>query len=195
MPSAAFGTRDDDLAALIQRVAEDDHCAVSELYGTPSRIIYGLVLRILKNAEAAEEVLLDVYTQVWRQASLYDRARGAPLAWMTTIARSRAINRLRSGNLELQRIEALEKDSTPVATGGTPEDLLALTERRRLVRSALDLLSTEQRESIELAYYGGLTHSEIAARLGQPLGTIKTRIRLGMMKLRDALKSILENER
>ena len=152
--------------------------------------MFGLILRVVSDRATAEEVLLDVYTQIWRQAGSYDLKRGAPLAWMMTIARTRGIDRLRSSKADLTR-EPLETSSEVTATTPSPEDASVASERGRLVRSALETLSAEQREVIELAYYSGLSHSEIALRLNQPLGTVKTRTRLGMMKLRDTLRPIL----
>ena len=179
--------RSQEIAALIGRAAAGDQLAVSELYDATNRMVYGLVLRILGDEGAAEEVMLDVYMQVWRQAGAYDAGRGSPLAWLATIARSRAIDRLRAGRQEWQRARSLETVSQQ-STGENLEEAAYVTELREVVRGALGTLSAEQREALELAYYGGLSHSEIAERLGQPLGTIKTRIRLGMMKLRALLK-------
>ena len=179
--------RSQEIAAIIERAAAGDQHAVSELYDATSRLVYGLVLRILGDDGAAEEVLLDVYMQVWRQAAAYDSGRGAPLAWLATIARSRAIDRLRAGRQEWQRARSLETVSQQ-STGEDLEEAAYVAELREVVRGALGTLSSEQREALELAYYGGLSHSEIAERLGQPLGTIKTRIRLGMIKLRALLK-------
>jgi RNA polymerase sigma-70 factor (ECF subfamily) len=143
-------------------------------------------LRILGDADSAQEVLLDVYSQVWNQATSYNELRGSPLAWLTTIARSRAIDRLRSGRQEQQRRMSLDM-SVQTATTENLEDAMVVREMQRTVRAALDTLSPQQREVIELAYYSGMSHSEIAARLSQPLGTVKTRTRLGMMKLREIL--------
>ena len=186
--SVDYSTRNQELTALIKSLASGDQSAMTPLYDSTSRLVYGLVLRILNEAPAAEEVLLDVYTQVWRQASRYDETRGAPLAWLTTIARSRAIDRLRSGMHEQRLKQPLESADTFMAAASTGDFTIA-SEMQKLVRAALETLPTEQREVIELAYYGGFSHSEIAVKLGQPLGTIKTRTRLGMMKLREALKS------
>ena len=185
-------TRDDDWAALIKRVADGDQSALTVLYDTTSRLVFGLILRVVGDRATAEEVVLDVYTQVWRQAANYDTKRGAPLAWIMTIARTRGIDRLRSGRHDLHKKEPLDSIGEARSTTASPEENTVLSERRNLVRSALDLLSAEQREVIELAYYSGLSHSEIALKLNQPLGTVKTRTRLGMMKLRDTLRPILE---
>lgn len=195
-PQDSFETqmRDQDWVALIKRVAEGDQYALNQLYDSTNRLIFGLVLRILNDRSTAEEVLLDVYTQVWRQAALYDRSRGAPLAWMITIARSRAIDRLRSGRMEQQTKESIDAVGELRATNISPEESTFSSERRQLVHTALDALSPEQREVIELAYYSGLSHTEIAAKLNQPLGTVKTRTRLGMMKLRESLRPLMEGQ-
>src|SRR5262245_5188512 len=187
-------TRDQDWVALIKRVAAGDQSAIAALYDATSRLVFGLILRVVSDRSTAEEVLLDVYTQVWRQAASYDETRGAPLAWLMTIARTRGIDRLRSGKFDSQKKEPLETIGEVAATTASPEDATAASERRQLVRAALDSLSAEQREVIELAYYSGLSHSEIALKLGQPLGTVKTRTRLGMIKLRDMLRPVLEGE-
>jgi RNA polymerase sigma-70 factor (ECF subfamily) len=183
--------RDQDLISLVQRVATGDQAALAALYDTTNRLVYGLVLRVLGDASSAEEVLLDVYTQVWRQAASYDINRGGPLAWLTTIARSRAIDRLRSGWQDQQRKEPLDALGDAPAAAASPEEMTVASERQRFVREALSSLTPEQREVIELAYYSGLSHSEIATKLNQPLGTVKTRTRLGMMKLREALGPLL----
>lgn len=177
---------------LIKRLADGDQSALTELYDATSRLVFGLILRVVGDRATAEEVVLDVYTQVWRQAASYDTTRGAPLAWIMTIARTRGIDRLRSGKYDLQNKESLDAIGEARSNTASPEETTVLSERRQLVRSALDLLSAEQREVIELAYYSGLSHSEIALRLNQPLGTVKTRTRLGMMKLRDTLRPMLE---
>ena len=192
--SRELSTRDQDWASLIKRVADGDQSALTVLYDSTSRLVFGLVLRVVTDRASAEEVLLDVYTQVWRQASTYDAKRGAPLAWLMTIARTRGIDRLRSGKHEHQKKESLDAIGEITATTASPEADTVSSERRQLVRTALDSLSVEQREVIELAYYSGLSHSEIALQLGQPLGTVKTRTRLGMMKLRDMLRPMLEGQ-
>jgi len=184
--------RDQELISLVQRIAKGDQAALAALYDGTNRLVYGLILRVLGDSSTAEEVLLDVYTQVWRQAASYDTGRGSPLAWLTTIARSRAIDRLRSGWQDQQRKEPLDLLTDRETGAASPEEMTVASERQRFVRAALASLSPEQREVIELAYYGGLSHSEIAAKLNQPLGTVKTRTRLGMMKLRDALGPLLK---
>ncbi len=191
--SREISTRDQNWAALIDSIAAGDQSALTTLYDSTSRLVFGLILRVVGDRSTAEEVVLDVYTQIWRQAATYDRKRGAPLAWMMTIARTRGIDRLRSSKNDLTK-EPLNTTAEVSATTPSPEEASVMSERRRLVRSALDMLSAEQREVIELAYYSGLSHSEIAMRLNQPLGTVKTRTRLGMMKLRDTLRPVLGAE-
>ena len=192
--TAASGHRDQELTTLIRRMAEGDQAALAELYDATSRLIYGLALRVLDDVSAAEEVLLDVYTQAWRQATAYDGTRGTPLAWLTTIGRTRAIDRLRSGWQDRSRKESLETLTHAIAEGASPEDSSVDAERQQFVRRALATLSQEQRQVIELAYYSGLSHSEIAAKLNQPLGTVKTRTRLGMIKLREALAPLFRQD-
>jgi RNA polymerase sigma-70 factor (ECF subfamily) len=184
--------KEQDWAAVISLIAQGDQEAMSALYHGTSRLVFGLVLRILGDRGLAEEVLLDVYAQVWRQANRYETSRGAALGWITTIARSRAIDRLRSERHNLQEYE-LNEATTPEQTADTnPESASEASEMRRFVRLALDDLPPEQREVIELSYYSGLTQSEIAVKLNQPLGTVKTRTRLGMIKLRELLKPLME---
>ena len=191
-PRAAADTRQ---AELIGGVAAGDQQALAALYDATSRAVYGLLLRVLADPGAAEEVLLDVYTQAWRQAADYSAGRGSPMAWLTTIARSRAIDRLRRGRQERGRCERLEAAGQAAAAGASAEEDVARRERGAAVRAALAALPAEQREVIELAYYGGLSHSEIAAARGLPLGTVKTRTRLGLTRLRETLKAAYEGIR
>jgi RNA polymerase sigma-70 factor (ECF subfamily) len=172
---------------LIAQTAQGDQAALATLYDRTSPHVYGLVLKILDNREAAEEVTLDVYTQVWRQAHTYDETRGSPGGWLMTLARTRAIDRYRAGTAERGRMESLDAVEFLASDGETPEQDMTGQERRRYVQQALAVLTSEQREAIALAYFYGLSQSEISEKLNVPLGTVKTRMRLGMMKLRDAL--------
>ncbi len=192
---AVDSRKPDDLEDFIRRAAQGDAPAIAALYDSTSRLVFGLIMRILGDRFAAEEVLLDVYTQVWRQASSYEEQRGTPLAWLMTMARTRAIDRMRSSKQDLQRKEPLDLAVYQKSGEAGPEEATAISERRTLVRSALDALSPQQREVIELAYYSGLSHSEIAAHLGQPLGTVKTRARLGMMKLGETLRPLGQEQK
>ena len=172
---------------LIARTAQGDQAALATLYDRTSPQVYGFVLKILDNREAAEEVTLDVYTQVWRQAHTYDETRGTPGSWLMTLARTRAIDRFRSGAAERGRLNPLDTVELMASEDNTPEQDMAGQERRRYVQQAVALLTAEQRQAIALAYFYGLSQSEIADKLQLPLGTVKTRIRLGMIKLREAL--------
>ncbi len=172
---------------LIAQTAQGDQTALAALYDRTSPQVYGLIFKILGNRETAEEVTLDVYTQVWRQAHSFDGARGTPGGWLMTLARTRAIDRFRAGSSERSKLEALDAASFFASEDPTPDRKLEDQQRQRLVRGALDTLSPEQRETIALGYFYGLSQSEIAQKLGLPLGTVKTRMRLGMIKLRDAL--------
>jgi len=162
---------------LIRRLTRGDHNALGEFYDLFAGLVNGLAIRILRDRAEAEDVVQEVFVQVWRQADRFDPARGSPESWLCTIARSRALDRLR------RRASRREEPEGP-APGGVDAPR---TEEALAVRKALETLSPEQRRALELAYYEGLTHSEIAARLGEPLGTIKTRIRTAMIRLRDVL--------
>lgn len=179
--------QDQEWAQLIAATAQGDQTALAAFYDRTSPHVFGLIYKILNNHEAAEEVTLDVYTQVWRQAHAYDPTRGAPGAWLMTLARTRAIDRLRAGAAEHGRIESLDAARLFASDDDTPEQDVESQERRRYVQQALAVLTTEQREAVALAYFYGLSQSEIAEKLRLPLGTVKTRIRSGMMKLREAL--------
>jgi RNA polymerase sigma-70 factor (ECF subfamily) len=175
----------------VRAAAGGDSRALGSLYDETCSLVYGIALRVLRNEADAEEVTSDVYSQVWKSASTFDSARGSVNAWLTTLARSRSIDRLRA-RVRTQKEEALETISNVPSSGETPESASWLGQQRAKVRAALQSLSPEQREVIELAYFSGLTQSELAERLQQPLGTIKTRIRLGMIKLRERLQFVRE---
>ena len=177
---------------LIVRTAQGDQAALALLYDKTSPWIFGMTMKILGSREAAEEVTLEVYVQVWRQAALYDRQRGTPAGWLTTLARTRAIDRFRADYLEKGRRTPLDTAAELPSTENDPEEDIAGRQRRQIVRTALAALPPEQREPIALAYFWGLSQSEIAERLKTPLGTIKTRIRMGMLKLRDHLAPLEE---
>ncbi len=174
----------------IRRAATGEQQALASLYDESSHVVYSLALRILGNTADAEEVTLDVYTQVWRSAGKFDSQRAAAATWLMMLARSRAIDRLRSCAVRRTSEEPLPAWAEFADTTERPDEAGAASEQRRFIRAALESLSPEQREAIELAYYSGLSHSELAARLSQPLGTVKTRIRLGMMRLRELLEPL-----
>jgi RNA polymerase sigma-70 factor (ECF subfamily) len=166
---------------LLRRLIGGDSGALAEFYDLYSGLVNGLALRILRNAAEAEDVVQEVFVQVWRQAERYDQSRGSAEAWLCTITRTRALDRLR--RRVARREDPSESAPGPAVTAPKTEEALA-------VRKALDSLSPDQRRALELAYYEGLTQTEIAARLGEPLGTVKTRIRTAMIRLRDVLGSV-----
>jgi RNA polymerase sigma-70 factor (ECF subfamily) len=171
----------------LEQVAQGDSEAPARLYDATHPLVYALALRILDDVADAEEVTLDVYTQVWKTARNFDPGRGTVSAWLVMLARSRAIDRLRVASKRRRREETRDEVPDIPASTPSPEEASLLSQQRRRVRAALDTLALDQRQAIELAFFSGLSHSELAAKLGQPLGTVKTRIRLGMMKLRELL--------
>jgi len=172
---------------LIARIVVRDAAAVGELYDRHSRLLFGLILKIIKDRGEAEEMLQEVFMQVWTRADTYDVRLGAPIAWLVRIARNRAIDRLRANSVRARTIEA-----TPLPPPvETPEARAATTEQGRAVVRALEALPPDQRQLIECAYFSGLTQSELAERFGLPLGTVKTRVRTGMMALRRDLRHVV----
>lgn len=182
---------------LVARVANGDQAAFEQLYEQSNSLLFTLVSRIVGNQGDAADLLQEVYLEVWRKASNYDHARGTPMAWLVTLARSRAIDRVRALGSRGKGVTA-SLDDTPasdlIASGTDAVDMLAAHERQALVGAAIKTLPPVQRQAIELAYYEGLTHVEISERLNVPLGTIKTRIRLAMEKLRDGLQPLWEED-
>jgi RNA polymerase sigma-70 factor (ECF subfamily) len=176
----------------MRRIAAGDAAALSDLYDLSSRYVYGICLKVLRNHADAEEVTLDVYTQAWRQAARFDADRGEPLAWLLMLARSRAIDRLRARGGARRHEEDFDRVRDFASPLIDPESGSVLSERASRVRAALACLPAEQREVIDLAYFQGLTHTEIAEKLAQPLGTAKSRIRLALQRLRQTLGSHAE---
>ena len=168
---------------LLDGIIARDESAVAELYERHSRLLFGLVLRILRDRGEAEEVLQEVFLAVWNRAETYNVTLGSPAGWLVRIARNRGIDRLRARGVRDRTVDAIE----PLPAADSPESQAARSEQKRAVTRALDALPAEQRELIEHAYFLGLTHSELAARFRVPLGTVKTRIRTGMLALRQQL--------
>lgn len=182
--SGQWSAQDDPLESILMRAAGGDERALEQLYDATSHRVYGLALRILRQKETAEEATLEVYTQVWRRGAQYDPERGSVLSYLLTLARTRSLDLLRSG---ARRAEVEQPFDDPAdqleaidSFGAHPKDVYAV-QRMQL---ALAALPKEQRIAIEAAYFGGLSHSEVATALNQPLGTVKTRIRDGLMTLR-----------
>jgi RNA polymerase sigma-70 factor (ECF subfamily) len=180
-----------DDVLLVERIAKLDQSALSQLYDRYARVLYALAFKMLESVEEAEEVVLDVFSQVWRIAGSYNATRGRVDAWLFMLTRSRVLDRLRALQ-RLTRAADASVDAELIQSSSlcNPEEDLLISERRTQVLAAMSQLPQEQRQVLELAYYKGLTHVEIATQTGKSLGTVKTRIRLGLSKLREALGSI-----
>jgi RNA polymerase sigma-70 factor (ECF subfamily) len=179
---------------LLQRIATRDEAALAEFYDRHSRLAYSVIMRILRSQSDAEEVLQETFVRVWSRAETYDALRGSPGAWVTRIARNRAIDRLQArrvrANVAVEpALRAAGQLIEPV-TRDTPETALEGDRTADAVRTALATLTPAQRELIEAAFFEGYTHSELATRFGVPLGTVKTRIRAGLAAMRDRLEQV-----
>ena len=180
--------------ALLDRIAQREAGAVAELYDRHARVLHGLIWRILRDTNEAEEVLQDVFLRVWQKADTYDAVLGTPLAWLVRIARNRAIDRLRarrSRPVTAGDEETLAAVRSDEATTPSPEHLAWTSEQGRAIRAALAKLSPEQRVLIEHAFFMGYTQSELSERFGLPLGTVKTRVRTGMLAMRQHLQDVV----
>ena len=171
---------------LLKAIAARDEAALAQLYDRYRVILFGLLMRILNNREEAEDVLQEVFLQVWRRATDFDETRGRPFTWLVTLARSRGIDRLRTLAARERVAVAGARGEAEVVSDAASDTLRS--EQRDVVNSALAQLPDEQSQLLLLAYFDGLSQSEIAERLSAPLGTVKTRMRTGLMKLRELLK-------
>lgn len=192
---AAADERDDDDAAVMERIARRDPSALAALYDRHAGLVYSLCQKILRDPPAAEEVLLDVFYELWEKSARFDRARGSVVTYLVTLARSRALDRLRSRASARAHVHG-NTESTPPPAADVAHDPLRQAlgaERRRQVAAALDQLDEGPRSAIELAYFQGLSHTDIAARMDRPLGTVKTWIRQGLIRLRHSLRSADED--
>src|SRR5215470_9584260 len=169
-----------DEAALIERIRSGDETAMADMYDRYSGIVYGVALRVLGNTTAAEDVLQEVFLQLWRNPQVFDANRGRLPAWLAVIARNRAIDHLR------KRPPEDEIEDLPISTGVNLENEAAQRLAVDKIRGVLSQLPQEQRRVLEMAFFEGMTHTEIAARNGEPLGTVKTRIRTGLLAIRKA---------
>jgi RNA polymerase sigma-70 factor, ECF subfamily len=172
-----------DWVVLVQSIAAGDQSALHALYERAHRVVFTLIVRITANRETAEELTLDVFHDIWRRASGYDAANGTVLGWIMNQARSRAIDRLRFES----RKKRSHGDDALAEVAADPRDVLEQREQGAALRAALAMLTPDERQAIETTFFAGLTHAEAAERLNQPLGTIKTRIRSALLKLRHAL--------
>ncbi|SDQ86330.1 ECF RNA polymerase sigma factor SigK [Microbacterium sp. cf332] len=180
------GASTDHVAELIQRCADGDHSAFTRLYDTLSSRVFGLILRVLVDRSQSEEVLQEVFLEVWQSASTFAPKKGQGRSWILTIAHRRAVDRVRSSQASSDRDVRAGYREMASQPEGVAEQVELRIEGRRVAR-ALSSLPEAQREAITLAYYGGYSQSEIAALVGAPLGTIKTRMRDGLTRLRSAM--------
>ena len=178
----------DALLPFVAAMAQGQQEAMGQLYDATSGIVHGLVLRILEQKEDAEEVTLDVYMKAWRNAATYAPDRGSVISWLLMMARTTAIDRIRHRKAQPKVTDLPDDWPDPPSRAASPEEQTAFTEWRNQVQRALADLPAEQRQVLALAFFSGLSHGELAEKLGQPLGTVKTRIRLGLTRLRKALE-------
>jgi len=190
--AAASSQLDDDFA-LMQAIAAGDRAALERLYDRHSPLVLAVSRRVLKDAAEAEDVLTTVFFEVWSRADRFDASRGSPLSYLTTLARSRAIDRRRSRAARPVALSsensAAENAAAMASTAPTPLQSSDINEQRQRIRAALAELEPAQREAIECSFYEGLSHSEIAEKLQKPLGTVKTYIRQGLIRLRDRIRT------
>ena len=195
-PPQAESLHQDSDRVLLRRMADGDELALATLYDGWAERVYTLAFWILKDPDDAEDVVEETFWQAWRTASRYDGQRGSGSTWLMMIARSRALDRLRARrrwaewSADESNARALGEDRSVGAE--IPDAQSEASERQTVVAAAMRSLPPEQRETVEMAFFSGLSHSEIAARMAQPLGTVKTRIRLAMQKLRQGLESLRE---
>jgi RNA polymerase sigma-70 factor (ECF subfamily) len=177
-------------ADLLQRIARDDRQAFEELYERFSRPLYATALRILNDSAEAQDIVQDTFLALWEKAATYESARGSAFAWAVTLTRNRAIDRIRMRSRRAELLSAATDEEAglkPTATGPDSAAKLLSKEHATVLRAAVASLPAEQKQAVDLAFFGGLTQQEIATRLSEPLGTVKARIRRGLLKLRDSL--------
>ena len=174
---------------LLARITKRERAAFEQLYTRYSNILYATAMKFLKEDADAQDVVQDVFIQIWDKAKLYDPAKGKPLTWALTMTRNRSIDRIRAIQRRTRLRDDFEKETVVDESAGVREALSGVdaSEKSQILRDAVGRLSPEQRKVIELAFFGGLTQSEVADRLGEPLGTVKARARRGLMKLKEIL--------
>ncbi len=191
MTAAASADRNARLAVLLPRVALGDQAAFGELYEITSAHLYGCALRILRESPAAEEILQEAYVNVWHHAGAYEVARSQPMTWLTTIVRNRCLDQLRRREIDTVTL-ASDDDDAPaydVASDAmTPAEMLLAGAEAASVRECVDALDAGPKQAIALAFYQGLSHSELAQHLREPLGTVKSWVRRGLERLRSCLE-------
>lgn len=178
-------------AELLSRVARQrDEAAFSRLYDLSAPLLYGLACRMVGPGVDAEDVLQEVMLQAWNRAAAFDPGKGTARVWLVVLTRSRCLDKLRrKGTRRDHEVAGLDDVAEPIDDEPSASETMETAEVRTVVRTALAALPDEQRRTLEIAYFEGLSQSEIAARTGEPLGTVKTRMRLGMLKLMELLKS------
>ena len=178
----------------MRQIAQGDRQAFAELYDRFSGPLYGAALRILRDSAEAQDIVHDAFLTLWEKASAFEPTRGSAFSWAVTLVRNRAIDRVRMRRRRAELLAGSAPDDLGLAEGGgglTGSESAVLGDEARLVRAAVATLPTEQQRALELAFFGGLTQEEIAKKLSEPLGTVKARIRRGLLKLRDSLASRL----
>jgi RNA polymerase sigma-70 factor (ECF subfamily) len=175
-----------DLAELLKACGRGDQVAFAQLYDATSSRVVGLAVRVVRDRAQAEEVAQEAFLEIWKTSGRFDSAKGSPLGWLLTIVHRKAVDRVRSAEASTRRDTTYHHRNQPVEHDSTAEAATASLEARR-VRQALASLTQVQREALELAYFGGYTHTEVATMLELPVGTAKTRIRDGLIRLRDTM--------
>jgi RNA polymerase sigma-70 factor, ECF subfamily len=186
VPSQEGAPAAPDLADLLKACGRGDESAFARLYDATSSRVVGLAVRVVRDPAQAEEVAQEAFLEIWRTSARFDPAKGSPLGWLLTIVHRKAVDRVRSAQASTRRDTTYNQQNQPVDHDATAEAGLASLEAQR-VRGALASLTAVQRQALELAYFGGYTHTEVAAMLELPVGTAKTRIRDGLIRLRDTM--------
>lgn len=184
VPSGGMGAP--DLSDLLRRSSRGDQTSFAQLYDAAAARVHGLVLRVVRDPAQAEEVTQEAFLEIWRTAARFDPDRGSALSWLLTIGHRKAVDRVRSAEASSRRETKYHDQTQPVPHDETAEKVTATLEAQR-VRQAMESLTAAQREAIGLAYFGGYTHTEVATMLDLPIGTAKTRIRDGLIRLRDTM--------
>lgn len=187
-----FSEKDRELFNLLVQISEGSEQALKTFYDLTSGLVFGLAVKMLSISEEAEEVVMDIYKNVWKNAKKYNPERSAPMTWLLLVTRSRCIDNLRSNSKKFSTEVKKDEDfiSRVESIENTPEQYFLNDESRKVIIKALSSLNENQRRTIELAYFFGFTQTEIAQELGQPLGTIKSWARIGLIKLRDVMLEV-----
>jgi RNA polymerase sigma-70 factor (ECF subfamily) len=186
LSATSNGDQTPDLTELLRRSGRGDEAAFAQLYDATAKRAFGLAVRVVRDPSQSEEVTQEAFLEIWRTASRFDPDRGSAVSWILTLVHRKAVDRVRSAEASTRRDTAYHQGSSTIEHDSTAEAAQASMEARR-VRQALDSLTEVQREALELAYFKGYTHTEVASMLDLPVGTAKTRIRDGLIRLRDTM--------